>query len=101
MDHGLFDVAINGFQCLTIPRSGRYKFEVVGAGWLKPGARIIGEVRLEKGEQITVALGQRGNNIDCGNGGTFVVKGNGIYNPQPLFVAAGAGASAGCNRGSK
>ena len=101
INNGFFDVVRDGFQCLIIPRSGRYRFEVVGAGWLKPGARIIGEVRLEKGEKITVALGQRGNNIDCGNGGTFVVKGNGIYNPQPLFVAAGAGASAGHNRGSK
>ena len=60
MDNDLFDVVKNGFQCLTIPRSGRYRFEVVGASWAahKPGARIIGEVRLEKGEKITVALGQ-------------------------------------------
>ena len=93
MNNSLFDVVENGLQCLTIPRTGRYRFEVIGASWVSsnPGARIIGKVRLQKGEKITVALGQRGNRIDCGNGGTFVVKENGISDPQPLFVAAGAG----------
>ena len=89
----MFDVVRDGFQCLTIPRSGRYRFEVIGASSRgdEPGARIIGVVRLEKGEKITVALGQRGNSGGCGNGGTFVVGENGTSNPQPLFVAGGAG----------
>ena len=88
----MFDVVRDGFQCLTIPRSGRYRFEVIGASYHEdvPGARIIGEVRLEKGEKITVALGQTGNYAYCGSGGTFVVK-NGTSDPQPLFVAGGAG----------
>ena len=97
MNNGFFDVPRDGFQCLTIPRSGRYKFEVIGACWYgrEPGARIIGEVWLEKGEKITVALGQTGNKANCGNGGTFVVKENETSNPQPLFVAAGAGSAYG------
>ena len=86
----------DGYQCLTIPRSGAYRFEVIGArNESEPGARIIGEVRLEKGEKITVALGQTGSHYGCGTGGTFVVKENSTSDPQPLFVAAGAG-SAGC-----
>ena len=95
MDNSLFDVVKNGYQCLTIPRSGRYRFEVIGASWIDkyPRVRIIGEVWLEKGEKVIFALGQRGNRVDCGNGGTFVVKESCISNPQPLFVAAGAGAS--------
>ena len=94
MENVLFDVLRDGFQCLTIPRSGRYRFEVIGASWLEEipgapaGAQIIGEVRLKKGEKITVALGQRGTNEWCGSGATFVVKENVISGPQPLFVAA-------------
>ena len=86
----MFDVLRDGFQCLTIPRSGRYRFEVIGASWEEEilGAQIIGEVLLKKGEKITVALGQRGTNEWCGSGATFVVKENGISGSQPLFVAA-------------
>ena len=89
----LFDVLRDGFQYLTIPRSGRYRFEVIGAScsYYSPGARIIGELGLEKGEKITVALGQRGSNWTSGNGGTFVVKENGTSDPQVLFVSGGAG----------
>ena len=99
----LFDVVRDGFQCLTIPRSGRYRFEVIGACRYdehycyspspNQGARIIGEVQLEKGEKITVALGQSGNRNPCGSGGTFVVKESGTSDPQPLFVAAGSGST--------
>ena len=93
INNDFFDVVRDGFQCLTIPRSGRYKFEVIGASFRdkEPGARIIGEIRLEKGEKITVALGQTGNRDGCGTGGTFVVKESGTCNPRPLFVAGGAG----------
>ena len=87
----LFDVLRDGYQCLTIPRSGRYRFEIIGASWSRkePGARIVGDVRLEKGEKITVTLGQRGTSNSCGNGGTFVVKRDGTS--TPLFVAGGSG----------
>ena len=93
MNNGLFDVPRDGFQRLTIPQTGRYRFEVIGASWYDeiPGARIIGEVCLEQGDKITVALGQTGNYDGCGHGGTFIVKDDGGFAPQPLFVAAGAG----------
>ena len=90
-----FDVLKEGFQTLTIPKSGTYSFEVIGAGNdnERSGARIIGKIRLERGEKITVALGQQGKGgWISASGATFVVKetGNG---PEPLFVAAGAGYS--------
>ena len=77
-----------------MPKSGTYSFEVIGAGTYFngeiSGARINGKNRLERGEKITVAIGQRG--IDGGSGATFVVKETG-NRPEPLFVAAGAGLS--------
>lgn len=60
-----------------------------GTGRKRPGVQIIGNSRLEKGQKITVALGQKGN-TKCGAGGTFVVLDE-DENPKPLFVAAGAG----------
>ena len=91
-----FDVLKEGFQTLTIPKSGTYSFEVIGAGIPYneiSGARINGKIRLERGEKITVAIGQKyKGNPYSGSGATFVVKetGNG---PEPLFVAGGAGYS--------
>ena len=86
-----FDVHRDGFQTLTIQQSGIYQFEVIGAGThrKRPGVRIIGNSQLEKGQKITVALGQKGN-TKCGAGGTFVVLAD-DENPKPLFIAAGAG----------
>ena len=54
---------------------------MIGASWYDeiPGARIIGEVCLEQGEKITVALGQTGNYDGCGHGGTFVVRDDGGF----------------------
>ena len=92
-----FDVLKEGFQTLTIPKSGTYSFEVIGAGGHYSnlsGARISGKIRLERGEKITVALGQtyKGYDPPSGSGATFVVKETG-NRPEPLFVAAGAGYS--------
>ena len=57
------------------------------------GARIKGKIRLERGDKITVALGQQGKgSYRSGSGATFVVKETG-NRPEPLFVAAGAGHS--------
>ena len=60
-----------------------------GTGRKRPGVQIIGNCQLEKGQKITVALGQKGNTT-CGAGGTFVVLDK-DGNPKPLFIAAGAG----------
>ena len=101
-----FDVLKEGFQTLTIPKSGTYSFELIGPGLpFKDhkkeisGARISGKIRLERGEKITVALGQKGKgHPESGSGATFVVKETG-NRPEPLFVAAGAGASSDDNYG--
>ena len=92
-----FDVFKEGFQTLTIPKSGIYSFKVIGAGstgWSElSGARINGKIRLERGEKITIALGQQSKGHGpSGSGATFVVKESGNQ-PEPLFVAAGAGYS--------
>ena len=92
-----FDVNKEGFQTLTIPKSGSYLFEVIGAGGYcieLSGARIKGKIRLERGDKITVALGQRskGEEYESGSGATYVIK-ECENRPEPLFVAAGAGFS--------
>ena len=81
-----------GFQTLTVPKSGTYSFEVIGAAssYDSIGARINGKIRLEQGNKITVALGQQSKGCyRSGSGATFVVKETG-NRPEPLFVAAGA-----------
>ena len=101
-----FDVHKEGFQTLTIPKSGNYSFEVIGAGtnydanYVKiSGARIKGKIRLERGDKITVALGQRHKgDYYSGSGATFVVKMIGNQ-PEPLFVAGGVGYSDPSNYG--
>ena len=64
------------------------------------GARVSGRVVLNKGEVITIVVGQRGESginagVDTFNGaggGTFVIR----KNPsQPLFIAGGGSASSG------
>ena len=89
-----------GFQTITVPKSGTYSFEVIGPGMSfkdhkneECGARISGKIRLEQGEKITVALGQRceGTYVS-GSGATYVVKQN-ENRTEPLFIAAGAGHS--------
>ena len=97
-----FDVPKEGFQTLTITKSGTYSFEVIGAGVSYDGhknelsgAQISGKIRLKRGEKITVALGQRGDGMYAsGSGATFVVKEIG---KETLFVAAGAGVSSDSN----
>ena len=80
------------------PKTGTYSFEVIGAGndyfGEQSGARINGKIRLERGEKITVALGQRHKeDYYSGSGATFVVKLETGNRSEPLFVAAGAGYS--------
>ena len=95
-----FNVLKEGFQTLTIPRTGRYSFEVIGAGTSftghkkeLSGARIKGKIQLERGDRITVALGQESKGqIVSGSGATFVVK-EGEIQLEPLFIASGAGYS--------
>ena len=102
--------AYQGYQDWTVPVSGTYEFTVAGArgyngrdqsGTWNPGqgAIVKGRVSLNKGEIITIAVGQIGEvqrtNGDTAwtgsGGGTFVVRKTGNI---PLFVAGGGSADA-------
>ena len=89
----LFDVSRDGFQTLTIPVSAQYKIELVAPGnrfTKHPGVRMVGEFELEKGQRITVALGQQGILCNSGSGGSFLVLGS-DEGQKPLLIAGGAG----------
>lgn len=95
----------NGYQDWTVPVSGVYELDVMGAsafegggsGTAGRGAIVKGRVTLTKGEVITIAVGQTGDAPSAGSlfggsgGGTFVVRKQGT---QPLFVAGGGSADA-------
>ena len=91
--------AFQGYQDWTVPVSGLYEFDVLGAsgfngtgqGTVGRGARVRGRVELIKGEVVTIAVGQVGEAPESGfyggsGGGTFVVQKS---NNNPLFVAGG------------
>ena len=85
----------DGFQTLTIPVTAEYKIEIVAPGntfgsGKHPGVRIVGNFELKKGQKITAALGQQGNDSDCGSGGSFLVL-ESDEGPKPLLIAGGAG----------
>ena len=97
-----------GYQDWTVPEDGIYEFTVKGAPGRQGqalgggGAIVKGRVRLNKGEIITVTVGQRGelppNNTawPASSGGSFVVRKDGNI---PLFVAGGGSSSASTNAG--
>ena len=103
-DQYLSQGAFQGYQDWTVPISGDYKFDVkgasgyvesTGAGDVGRGARISGTISLNKGEIITIVVGQMGEpgngSIYGGSGGgTFVVRKNGNI---PLIVAGGGSAN--------
>ena len=89
-----------GIQLWTVPRTGEYRIEAIGAsgGYNKDsiiksggrGARIIGNFILTKDEIIYVLVGQKGHSNQKtagGGGGTFVVR----ENNKPLIIAGGGG----------
>ena len=83
----------SGIQQWTVPYTGDYRIEAVGAAgghervsnnpqYRGRGARMIGTFRLKEGEVIQILVGQEGgiNKMDLssgggGDGGTFLVKG--------------------------
>ena len=106
----IFEVLRDGFQTLTIPVTAKYKIELVAPGTYESyhiseitgpaytmsssrGVRIIGEFELEKGQKITVALGQQpefqGINVHSKNGGSFLVLET-DKEPKILLAAGGA-----------
>jgi len=93
----------NGIQLWTVPYTGDYRIEAVGAAggydnftqsaqYRGRGARMIGTFNLSKGEIIQILVGQEGgiNKVSFasgGGGGSFVVRGSNT----PLIIAGGGG----------
>ena len=101
-DHDGQVTVSSGIQLWTVPHTGEYKKETIGAsgGYIKDsvinggrGARMIGNFMLTKDEIIRILVGQRGErsnsykNAAGGGGGTFVVRGDN----KPLIIAGGGG----------
>ena len=92
-----------GIQQWTVPFTGQYRIEAVGAAggsdsylysaqYRGRGARMVATFNLSKGEMIRILVGQEGGirnsgRSSGGGGGTFVVRGNNT----PLVVAGGSG----------
>ena len=97
----------NGIQLWTVPYTGQYRIEAVGAAggysenhddsqFRGRGARMLGTFNLIKDELIQIIVGQEGGvrtggassgGGGGGGGGTFVVRGNNTA----LIVAGGGG----------
>ena len=102
-DHDRQVALSSGIQQWTVPHTGDYRIEAIGAaGGYDPrinssqyrgrGARMIGTFRLNKSEVIQVLVGQEGGINERffssgGGGGTFVVRGANT----PLIIAGGGG----------
>ena len=103
-DHDGQVTVSNGTQLWTVPHTGEYRIETIGAsgGFSKDsvinggrGARMIGNFMLSKDEIIRILVGQRGRGTyknstkktAGGGGGTFVVRGDN----KPLIIAGGGG----------
>ena len=94
---------LRGIQQWTVPYTGDYRIETIGAAggyglnsnngqYRGRGARVKGTFRLFKGETIQILVGQEGGiNLKFyssgGGGGTFVVRGSNT----PLIIAGGGG----------
>ena len=87
----------SGIQQWTVPHTGEYRIEAIGAsgGYGEDsiiknggrGARMIGNFILTKDEIIHILVGQEGKKVNFktagGGGGTFVVR----RNNTPLIIA--------------
>lgn len=92
----------NGIQLWTVPKTGNYKIQAVGAAGMNPrkyckGRDIEVTTTLNKDEIIRILVGQMGskgayNNQSGGGGGTFVIRGSQIP-PTAILVAGGGGGS--------
>jgi hypothetical protein len=91
----------NGIQLWTVPRTGSYTIQAVGASGGNPanfgrGRNISTTVTLIKGEVIQILVGQTGSFMEGyyvqggGGGGTFVVRGK-----QTAIIVAGGGGGLG------
>ena len=102
-DHDGQVTLFSGIQQWTVPYTGEYRIEAMGAAggydtqpnsaqYRGRGARMIGTFSLSKGEVIKILVGQEGGintyrHSAGGGGGTFVVRGSN----KPLIIAGGGG----------
>ena len=101
-DHDGQVTVSKGIQLWTVPHTGEYRIEAIGASGEYGedsvisggrGARMIGNFMLTKDEIIRILVGQRGGRPNSnekpgsGGGGTFVVRGDN----KPLIIAGGGG----------
>ena len=102
-DHEGQVTVVSGIQRWTVPFTGDYRIEAIGAAggydtspnsqqYRGRGARMIGTFSLIKGETIQILVGQEGginynSSTSGGGGGTFVVRGTNTS----LIVAGGGG----------
>ena len=103
-DVNYLNMVTTGYQLWTVPQTGTYEFEVAGAqaaaaGYPSSsvggrGVIVRGRYSLNRGDIVTIAVGQTGEPVSSptsfngpgGGGGTFVV-----LSGTPLFVAGGGG----------
>ena len=101
-DHDGQVTLLSGIQRWTVPCTGNYRIEAIGAAggygirsndqYRGRGARLRGTFRLSNGETIKILVGQQGSvtlnaSSSGGGGGTFVVRGSNTT----LIVAGGGG----------
>jgi len=102
-DHDGQVTLVSGIQRWTVPYTGDYRIETIGAAggygqgsnngqYRGRGARTTGTFHLTKGEIIQILVGQEGGinkngGSSGGGGGTFVVRGSNT----PLIIAGGGG----------
>ena len=99
-----------GYQKWTVPATGTYVIEAVGArGGSQPnkspgyGSFMKGDFNLTTGQELTILVGQMGIDTSTsssgagGGGGTFVVADS---NNTPLIVAGGGSGAGGDKHGS-
>ena len=100
-DHDGQVTVVSGIQQWTVPYTGDYRIEAIGAAggydsysnsqqYRGRGARMIGTFSLIEGETIQILVGQEGGinyhrSASGGGGGTFVVRGTNT----PLIAAGG------------
>ena len=115
-NNSYFNVLARGYQVWTVPDTGTYEIEAAGSrsglnqyagNGFSYGAIIRGRFTLNKGDKLTMVVGQPSANTTTngsyngagGGGGSFVVLGNvvtaansiSLSSARPLVIAGGAG----------
>lgn len=95
-----------GYQIWTVPKTGQYKIQAVGAGQSTGtygyGGVIEALFQLTRGEKLAIVVGQQSSSTNDGCGGTFVARYNTVSanSSTPLIIAGGAGSYYGGDKAS-